>query len=87
MADTDVFGNPLHVKAYHRLRHDIYAHIQSGLLPILGESPVPRGGYEGAIARDGVLKQVILSNSEYVKNVQSSGVPVQLPYVQDFVPG
>ena len=84
MGDANGNGDRLHVEAYHALRYAIHAHIASGQLPILGESVKPTGGYETAIARNGVLKQVILANAEYVKNVRASRVPVQLPTVQDF---
>ena len=49
--------------------------MQSKALPILGESTKPIRGYEGAIARNRPLKQVILSNVEYIKNVQDSYIP------------
>jgi len=58
--------------------------MQSKALPILGESAKPTRGYEAAIARDGPLKQVILSNAEYIKNVQDGHIPFQLLTVQDF---
>jgi hypothetical protein len=86
MGDANGSGDRLHVEAYHMLRHAIHAHMASGQFPILGESHKPTGGYEGAIARDGVLKQVIMANAAYVQHVQSSGVPIQLPDVQDFAP-
>jgi hypothetical protein len=60
--------------------------MHSGELPILEESPVPHGGYEEAIARNGALKQVVLSNAEYIKSVQTGGVPFQLPIAQDYAP-
>jgi hypothetical protein len=58
--------------------------MQSGELPILEESAKPTGGYEEAIARNGPLKEVILSNAEYIKNVRAGHIPVQLPIVEDF---
>jgi hypothetical protein len=36
--------------------------------------------------RNGALKEVILSNAGYVKDVRTGGVPIQLPIVQDFGP-
>jgi len=67
--DRDGKGVRLHVNAYHALRSIIHAHMQSGVLPVLEESTKPTRGYKAAIARDGALKQVILSNVEYIKNV------------------
>jgi hypothetical protein len=69
MGDANGNGNRLHVKAYHALQYIIHAHIASGQLPILGESIKPTRGYETAITWNRVLKQVILANIEYVKNV------------------
>jgi len=43
--------------------------MQSKALLILEESSKPTRGYESAIARDRPLKQVILSNAKYIKNV------------------
>jgi hypothetical protein len=56
------------------LRHAIYTHIASRQFPILGESYKPTGGYKGAITRDSVLKQVIITNAVYVQHVRSSGI-------------
>jgi hypothetical protein len=84
MGDANGNGDRLHVEAYHVLRCVIHAHIASGQLPILGESERPTSGYKTAIARDRVLKQVILANMEYVKNVRLGKTSVQLPTVQDF---
>jgi hypothetical protein len=70
MGDANGNGDRLHVEAYYGLRCAIHAHMASGQLPILGESERPTSGYETAITRDGVLKQVILANIEYVKNVR-----------------
>jgi hypothetical protein len=33
------------------------------------EAEKPTSGYEGAITRDGVLKQVIIANMEYIMNI------------------
>ena len=43
--------------------------MQFKALLILGEFTKPIKGYKGAIARNRPLKQVILSNVEYIKNV------------------
>jgi hypothetical protein len=43
--------------------------MQFRALLILGESAKPTKGYEAAIARDKPLKQVILLNAKYIKNV------------------
>jgi hypothetical protein len=48
------------------LRYAIHAYIASNQLLILGESYKPTSGYKGAIARNGVLKQVIIANVAYV---------------------
>ncbi len=85
MGDANGNGDRLHVEAYHRLRFAIHAHMASGQLPILGESVKPTGGYETAIARDGVLKQVILANQAHIRNVRAGIVPMQLPGLQDFI--
>jgi hypothetical protein len=66
IGDANRSGNRLYVEAYYMLRHAIHAHMASGQFPILGESYKPTGGYKGAIARDGVLKQVIIANVVYV---------------------
>jgi hypothetical protein len=84
--DRDGKGVRLHINAYHALRFTIHAHMQSRALPVLEESTKPTGGYEAAIARDGALKQVILSNTEYIKNVRASHIPFQLLIVEDFTP-
>ena len=49
--------------------------MQSRALLILGESTKPTRGYEGAIARNRPLKQVILSNVKYIKNVRDGYIP------------
>jgi len=51
------------------LRFAIYTYMQSKALLILEESSKPTKGYKSAIARDKPLKQVILSNAEYIKNI------------------
>jgi hypothetical protein len=66
IGDANRSGDRLYVEAYYILRHAIYAYIASGQFPILGESYKPTGGYKGAIARDSVLKQVIIANIAYV---------------------
>jgi hypothetical protein len=81
MGDADGNGDRLHIQAYHQLRYAVRAHIASGQLPILGESEKPTGGYDTAIARNGVLKQVVLTNAEYVSNIQAGRIPVQFPMV------
>ena len=73
--DTDGNGIRLYVNAYYALRFAIYTHMQFKVLLILEESSKLTGGYESAIARDGPLKQVILSNAEYIKNVRASHIP------------
>ena len=65
----------MHVNAYYALYFAIYAYMQFKALPILGESTKPTRGYKGAIARNRPLKQVILSNVKYIKNVQDSYIP------------
>jgi hypothetical protein len=49
--------------------------MQFKALLILEESFKPIRGYKAAIARDKPLKQVILSNVEYIKNVQAGYIP------------
>jgi hypothetical protein len=64
--DANRSGNRLYVKAYYMLRHAIHVYITSRQFLILRESYKPTGGYKGAIARDSVLKQVIIANVVYV---------------------
>jgi len=49
--------------------------MQSKALLILGEFTKPIKGYKGAIARNKPLKQVILLNAKYIKNIQDSYIP------------
>ena len=44
-------------------------------LLILEELLVLRGEYKRAIAQNSVLKQVILLNAKYIKNIQTSSMP------------
>jgi hypothetical protein len=48
------------------LRYAIHAYIALNYLLILREFYKPTSGYKGAIARNGVLKQVIITNAIYV---------------------
>jgi hypothetical protein len=66
IGDANRSGDRLYIEAYYMLRHAIYVHIASRQFLILGESYKPTGGYKGAIARDSVLKQVIIANVAYV---------------------
>jgi hypothetical protein len=66
IGDANKSGDRLYIKAYYILRHAIYIYIALGQFPILRESYKPTGGYKGAIARDSVLKQVIITNVVYV---------------------
>jgi hypothetical protein len=66
IGDANRSGDKLHVEAYYMLRYAIHVHIASRQFPILRESYKPTGGYKGAIARDSVLKQVIIANVAYV---------------------
>jgi hypothetical protein len=86
MGDVNGNGDRLHVDAYHALRYAIHTHMASGQLPILMEAEKPTGGYEGAIARDGVLKQVIMANMEYIANIRSGRIPSQLLTFQEMAP-
>jgi hypothetical protein len=49
--------------------------MQFKALLFLREFAKPTRGYKAAIARDKPLKQVILSNAKYIKNVQDSYIP------------
>jgi hypothetical protein len=66
IGDANRSGDRLYIEAYYMLRHAIYVYIALRQFPILGESYKPTGGYKGAIARDSVLKQVIIANVVYV---------------------
>jgi hypothetical protein len=68
-------GDKLHIKVYYTLRYAIYVYMVSGQLPRLGESEKPTRGYKTAIARNSVLKQVIITNIEYIQNVQTGSIP------------
>jgi len=65
----------LHINAYYTLQSAIYAYMQFRALLILRESAKLTRRYEAAIARDRPLKQVILSNAEYIKNIRDGHIP------------
>jgi hypothetical protein len=67
--DANKSDDKLHVKAYYILRHAIYTHIASRQFPILKESYKPTSRYKGAITRDSVLKQVIITNIIYIQYI------------------
>jgi hypothetical protein len=66
IGDANRSGDRLYIEAYYILRHAIHAHIASRQFLILRESYKLTGGYKGAITRDSVLKQVIITNIVYV---------------------
>jgi hypothetical protein len=71
-ADIDDQGNRAHVDVYLALRSCLQVHMQSGAHPILEESVVPRGGYEAAAARGGMMAATFQSNLEFEKFQEAS---------------
>ena len=64
--DVNKSGNRLYIKAYYILRHAIYIYITLKQFLILKESYKSTSGYKEAIARNSVLKQVIIANVLYI---------------------
>jgi hypothetical protein len=60
------------VQAYQCLRDIVRRHINSGILPLLSESPKPRGGYQAAEAQGGVLSELLQENAQFVRRQEDA---------------
>jgi hypothetical protein len=80
-------GERAHVQAYQCLRALVRLHMSSGELPLLSESPKPRGGYDAVWAHGGMMAELLEANAQFVRDNDIAehmrGMELQLVAEQD----